>query len=258
MSSSLAVDWSSAHAGPLDPGLPHAEGRLERRAEGRVVVGRHVEVDRLGRDVHAVEVQIHGPVGHGEGVERGVEGPLALRALGRLERQVRELAVTDDGADTRSVEVDLVDGELAGEQGEEPGTQGYPVALDERGAPVARLDADMIELHGEGPDAQGWAVRGDHPLLAEDPLGLPRRPVARPGRPHDERGDERHEADERQHGAEGAREPPPPVPPPSPPPRADGTGLGTRQARALGVGRHRGEWESREPGLRKRPATLAS
>ncbi len=84
-------------ARPLDRGPADAERGLERRTEGGVVVGRHVEVDGLGGDHDSVEVEVDGAVGDRERVERGVKGSgRLLAALLGLDREVRELSVPDD------------------------------------------------------------------------------------------------------------------------------------------------------------------
>ena len=180
-----------------------------------------------------------------------------------LEREVLELAVDHHRADVRAVEVDLVDGELAGEESEESRAQGDPVAVDQGDAAVGRFDANVVELDRERPDPERGRVRRDHALLLQDALRLAGGPVPGPRRPDDERGDEGDEADEGQHCAEDARDHPPPVAPPAPaaPARSGASLRGRRRERAVSVGRHRRGWEgrARASGSRRScPPTLAS
>src|ERR1019366_5678973 len=139
---------------------PDAKRRLERCPELGIVVRRDVEIDRLGDDPDALGIESHSAVGDRERVERGMQRAFTLgTAVRRLDGQVRELAVANDGPDPWAVEVDLIDGELAGEEREEAWAEGHPVAVDGVTPAVGRLDAHAIELDGEGPDAERRGVR---------------------------------------------------------------------------------------------------
>ncbi len=153
-------------ASAMDESLPRPERDLERRAQQKVVLGRHVEVERPGLEANVVDLQIDRGIRHREGAEGHVQRPGALWP-GVLDRQVHELTVVHDGAQAWPVEFDPVDEQLAGQKSEEPRPDEDARAIQRGGAVIARLDPHAVELHRERPCTQPGRVGGDHSLIAE-------------------------------------------------------------------------------------------
>lgn len=188
-----------------------ADAELEARTGRGVVVHRHVEVERPGLDPHVVDHQIDRRVGHGERVEGGMQRGLRSILGCRRESEVRELAVLEDDAYVRFVHLDLVDGELAGQQREQLRSDPSARALEQRGPSVVRLQAYVRQLDRQRPHVERHPVARDDALIAQDSLGLARGPRPRPRGPDRQRRREGQQAHERQDDAQDPRDPPPPV-----------------------------------------------
>ena len=225
-----------AHARPVHGGSTDAHRELVRGAGGRIVLHGDVEVDRARVDSRVVDLEVERRIGQGERVEGRVGGALARG--GRLrKREVRELAVLHDDVDARLVDLDLVDRELARQQGEELRSDARPRALEDGGPTVPALHADARQLHREGPHPERDRIARDDPLRAQRVLGLGRGPGANPRRPDGEGGGEGNEPQEREHDAHGLRDPTTPVTTPAPAAHRGERRLARVDTRSLGVGR---------------------
>jgi hypothetical protein len=189
----VLVDGLSAaleRAAARDVALAGAQRDLERRAAFGVVLGLHVEVDLVRVHVHLVDGEIDVAVGHGHAVERQVERPLRLR-FRQLDVQVLELAVGEDHARARRLDVDLLDDELAAHQREEARVHRRAARGERRRPAVGRVDAHVAQLERQRPEVRHDVEARDDPLIVERLHRLLHRPVARPRRAHEPDGGER-------------------------------------------------------------------
>ncbi len=191
-----------------DVALPCAERDLERRAAVGVV-RLHVEIELVRLDVDVVDREVHLAVGDRERVEREVNRARLLLRLLRLEREVLELAVLDDEARARRVDVDLVDEQLAAHQREEPRVHRGSASRQRRTAPVGRLDLHVRELERERPDVHPHVEAGHDALIAERLRRLLHRPVTGVGRADEPDRDERQHPRDGQNDRQNTRERPP-------------------------------------------------
>ncbi len=151
--------------------------------------------------------------GDREDGEGGADRLLLAVALRDLDGHVRELAVFHDDADRRLVDLDLVDDELPGEEGEDAGAGADPVAREGGALAVRGVEAHVGELERERDELHLDRVVGVEPLLLEEAARLARGPGVHERRAGEESEDDREEADGAEDEAEDARHDPRPVVP---------------------------------------------